>query len=69
MFNVLRVRLENAYSRPTKWFFFEFNQQSGSSIYATPNRHLLARKQRRTVKICLPVRAQCDPENKVKKVA
>jgi len=40
-FNILWVRLENAYSRPPKCGFERFDPQLGSSLTATTNRHLL----------------------------
>jgi len=43
-FNILRVSLENVYSRPPKLVFLggDFTPKVGSSISETPKRHTLA---------------------------
>jgi len=44
-FNILRLRLENAYSRPKKiWIFGDFNRNMENSIKATPKGTSLRKK-------------------------
>ena len=43
-FNILHVKLENAYSRPQNWGFGDFAPKMGSSMNETPKRHILGRK-------------------------